>query len=102
MGWQGMASGSIDTVVENWGHPELVKKYIDQQKSVVDVGPTGGKGLIGWFVPAWMAKKYPDITDWKNLNKYASCSRPPSPAARASCSTATRPTSPTTRPWSRT
>jgi glycine betaine/proline transport system substrate-binding protein len=72
VGWQGMASGSIDTIVENWGHADLVKKYIDQQKSVVDAGPTGGEGLIGWFVPQWMTEKYPDITDWKNLNKYAS------------------------------
>jgi len=72
VGWAGMASGSIDTIVENWGHPDLVKKYIDQQKSVVDAGPTGGKGIIGWYVPPWMAQKYPDITDWKNLNKYAS------------------------------
>jgi glycine betaine/proline transport system substrate-binding protein len=72
VGWQGMASGSIDTIVENWGHPDLVKKYIDQQKTVEDAGPTGGKGIIGWYVPPWMAQKYPDITDWKNLNKYAS------------------------------
>ena len=72
VGWQGMASGSIDAVVENWGHPDLVKKYIDQQKTVVDAGPTGGKGIIGWYVPPWMAQKYPDITNWKNLNKYAS------------------------------
>ena len=28
--------------------------------------------MIGWYVPPWMKKKYPDITDWKNLNKYAS------------------------------
>ena len=69
--WQGMASGSIDTVVENWGHDDLVKKYITDQKTVVDAGPTGGKGIIGWYVPPWMAEKYPDITDWKNLNKYA-------------------------------
>ena len=27
--------------------------------------------MIGWYVPPWMKKKYPDITDWKNLNKYA-------------------------------
>jgi glycine betaine/proline transport system substrate-binding protein len=27
--------------------------------------------VIGWFVPPWLAAKYPDITDWKNLNKYA-------------------------------
>jgi len=72
VGWAGMASGSIDTIVENWGHPDLVKKYIDEQKTVADVGPTGGKGIIGWYVPPWMAQKYPDITDSKNLNKYAS------------------------------
>ena len=71
VGWQGMASGSIDTIVENWGHADLVKKYIDEQKSVQDAGPTGGEGLIGWFVPQWMTEKYPDITDYKNLNKYA-------------------------------
>ena len=67
-----MASGSIDTIVENWGHADLVKKYIDGQKSVEDAGLTGGEGLIGWFVPQWMTEKYPDITDYKNLNKYAS------------------------------
>ena len=63
VGWDGMASGSIDTIVENWGHPDLVKKYIDEQKTVEDAGPTGGKGIIGWYVPPWMAEKYPDITD---------------------------------------
>lgn len=72
VGWQGMASGSIDTIVENWGHADLVKKYIDQQKTVENAGDTGSKGIIGWYVPPWMAKKYPDITNWKNLNKYAS------------------------------
>jgi glycine betaine/proline transport system substrate-binding protein len=71
VGWQGMAKGSIDTIVENWGHPDLVKQYIDQQKTVQDAGPTGSQGIIGWYVPPWMAEKYPDITDWKSLNKYA-------------------------------
>lgn len=69
--WQGMASGTIDTVVENWGHPDLVKKYIDEQKVVEDAGLTGNDGIIGWYVPPWMAEKYPDITNWENLNKYA-------------------------------
>ena len=72
VGWQGMANGSIDTIVENWGHPDLKKKYIEQQKTVEEAGPTGSQGIIGWYVPPWMAKKYPDITNWKNLNKYAS------------------------------
>jgi glycine betaine/proline transport system substrate-binding protein len=38
----------------------------------VDAGPTGNEGHIGWYVPPWMAQKYPDILDSKNLNKYAS------------------------------
>jgi glycine betaine/proline transport system substrate-binding protein len=72
VGWQGMSAGTTDTIVENWGHPDLVKKYIDQQKTVQDAGLTKNNGIIGWYVPPWMAKKYPDITNWKNLNKYAS------------------------------
>jgi len=70
--WQGFGTGEVDAVVENWGHPDLKKKYIEQQKTAVEAGPTGNEGLIGWYVPPWMAEKYPDITDYKNLNKYAS------------------------------
>ncbi len=69
--WQGFESGEVDVVLENWGHPDLVKKYIDEKQVAVDAGLTGNKGVIGWYVPPWMAEKYPDITDWKNLNKYA-------------------------------
>ena len=70
--WQGFASGQVDAVLENWGHPELVKTYITEQKVAEDFGQTGNKGIIGWYVPKWMADQYPDITDSKNLNKYAS------------------------------
>lgn len=69
--WQGFGSGEVDVVLENWGHPDLVKKYIDEQKTAVDAGATGNKGVIGWYVPPWLAKEHPDITDWNNLNKYA-------------------------------
>lgn len=69
--WQGFATGEVDAVVENWAHDDLKKKYIEDQKVAVEVGPTGNQGVIGWYVPPWMAEKYPDITDWKNLNKYA-------------------------------
>ena len=31
----------------------------------------GVDGVIGWYVPGWMAEEYPDITDWENLNEYA-------------------------------
>jgi glycine betaine/proline transport system substrate-binding protein len=70
--WQGFGTGEVDAIVENWGHDDLRKKYIDEQKTAVAAGPTRNEGIIGWYVPPWMAEKYPDITDWKNLNKYAS------------------------------
>jgi glycine betaine/proline transport system substrate-binding protein len=73
--WQGFGTGQVDAVVENWGHPDLKKKYLEQEKTGVLAGTTGNKGVIGWYVPPWMAEKYPDITDWKNLNKYASLFR---------------------------
>jgi glycine betaine/proline transport system substrate-binding protein len=69
--WQGFASGQVDAILENWGHDDLKKKFIDQQKVAQDAGSTSLKGIIGWYVPPWMAAKYPDITDSKNLNKYA-------------------------------
>ncbi|HET6739893.1 MAG TPA: ABC transporter substrate-binding protein [Kribbella sp.] len=69
--WQGFGTGQVDVNLENWGHEDLKKKYITESKVAVEAGSTGVKGVIGWYVPPWMAAKYPDITDYKNLNKYA-------------------------------
>ncbi len=70
-GLAGFPTGQTDVILENWGHEDLAKKYITDQKVAVDLGSDGNKGTIGWYVPQWMADKYPDITDWHNLNKYA-------------------------------
>ncbi|WP_084961436.1 ABC transporter substrate-binding protein [Thermoactinospora rubra] len=69
--WEGFETGTVDVIIENWGHEDLKKKFIEEKKVAVEAGSTGNKGVIGWYVPKWMADKYPDITDWKNLNKYA-------------------------------
>jgi glycine betaine/proline transport system substrate-binding protein len=69
--WQGFQTGEVDVILENWGHPDLEKKYIQTDKLAQDAGPNGVTGIIGWYVPGWMVDKYPDITDWNNLNKYA-------------------------------
>ncbi|MGW6281963.1 ABC transporter substrate-binding protein [Kribbella sp. NPDC055071] len=69
--WQGFSTGEVDVNLENWGHEDLKKKYITDDKVAVEAGSTGVKGVIGWYVPPWMAAAHPDITDWKNLNKYA-------------------------------
>ncbi|MDO9457577.1 ABC transporter substrate-binding protein [Nocardioides sp.] len=71
--WQGFGTGEVDVVIEDWGHPDLEKQYFADSGdgSAMEMGPTGNIGVIGWYVPPWMAEKYPDITDWENLSKYA-------------------------------
>jgi glycine betaine/proline transport system substrate-binding protein len=69
--WQGFASGQVDAVLENWGHPELIDLYVKKLHVAQDAGSIGITGQIGWYVPPWMKKKYPDITSWKSLNKYS-------------------------------
>ena len=78
--WQGFGSGEVDVVIEDWGHPDLEKQYFASKGgdgSAQAFGPTGNVGIIGWYVPPWLAEKYPDITDWKNLNKYADLFKTP-------------------------
>jgi glycine betaine/proline transport system substrate-binding protein len=73
--WRDFESGEVDVIVENWGHNHLKEEFIEQKKVALSAGLTGNKGVIGWYVPEWMVKKYPDITNWRNLNKYASLFR---------------------------
>lgn len=67
--YDAMEAGSVDVVIEDWGGGRW-KEWTDRG-SVVEVGPNGNIGKIGMFVAPWMVEKYPDITDSKNLNKYA-------------------------------
>lgn len=69
--WQGLSTGQIDAILENWGHDDLRQQYIDIMGVAQNAGATGNIGQIGWYVPPWMVQQYPDITDWHNLNKYA-------------------------------
>ena len=72
--WQGFATGEVDVVIEDWGHPDLEKKFFEGSGdgSGMDFGPNGNVGIIGWYVPPWLAEEHPDILKWENLNKYAS------------------------------
>lgn len=65
-----LASGDGHVIMEEWSHEaELAKAEADG--TAVDLGSPGNVGIIGWYVPGWLAEEYPDILDWKNLNKYA-------------------------------
>jgi glycine betaine/proline transport system substrate-binding protein len=69
--WEGFETGEVDAIVENWGHADLIQTYVEEKGVAVAAGSTGIDGIIGWFVPPWMATEYPDITDWEKLNGYA-------------------------------
>ena len=68
--YDAIEAGTTDVIIEDWGGGRW-KAWTDRG-SVVLVGSNGNVGKIGMFVAPWMVKKYPDITNSKNLNKYAS------------------------------
>ncbi|MFB7590199.1 ABC transporter substrate-binding protein [Streptomyces sp. NPDC056169] len=69
--WDALSQGRVDAILEDWGHPDQEKRYIDAKGTITRGGDLGVTGHIGWFVPAYFAEKHPDVTEWKNLNKYA-------------------------------
>ncbi|QIJ64316.1 ABC transporter substrate-binding protein [Streptomyces sp. JB150] len=69
--WDALSQGRVDALLEDWGHPEQEQRYVKEKKTVTRGGDLGVTGHIGWYVPTYFAKKHPDVTHWKNLNKYA-------------------------------
>ncbi|MFC9955665.1 ABC transporter substrate-binding protein [Streptomyces prasinus] len=69
--WDALSQGRVDAILEDWGHPDQERRYVEEKKTITPGGDLGVTGHIGWFVPTYFAEKHPDITDWKNLDKYA-------------------------------
>ncbi|MER5843721.1 MULTISPECIES: ABC transporter substrate-binding protein [Streptomyces] len=69
--WDALSQGRVDAILEDWGHPDQERRYVEDKKTITPGGDLGVTGHIGWFVPTYFAEKHPDITDWKNLDKYA-------------------------------
>lgn len=72
--WQGFGTGEVDVVIEDWGHPDLEKKFFEESGdgSAMDFGENGNVGIIGWYVPGWLAEAHPEVLDWEGLNDFAS------------------------------
>ncbi|MFE7382678.1 ABC transporter substrate-binding protein [Streptomyces zhihengii] len=69
--WDALSQGRVDAILEDWGHPEQEQRYIEDKGTITRGGDLGVTGHIGWFVPTYFAEQHPDVTDWKNLDKYA-------------------------------
>src|SRR3954468_24373865 len=65
--FQGMADGKVDAVLEDWQHVDQYKQYIDKAGTVVQGGPLGVEGHIGWFIPKYLMDQHPEFKTWEGL-----------------------------------
>jgi glycine betaine/proline transport system substrate-binding protein len=67
--FQAMTDGKVDVVLEDWNNIDLAVNthYVTKEKSVVDLGPSGVIGHIGWFIPTYLMKQHPEFKTWQGL-----------------------------------
>lgn len=67
--WDALASGDADASLEVWpsGHGERIQQYITEQNLVVDGGPLGPQGVIGWYIPKYVLEAHPELASWEGL-----------------------------------
>src|SRR3954465_6377116 len=71
--WVGLDAGDLDANLEIWpsGHAADRKTYIDEKKTVVDIGTLGPKAKIGWYVPTFVTDAHPELKTWEGFKKPA-------------------------------
>ena len=64
-----LANGQLSATLEVWpsGHAKDQKKFIDANNGVVDGGPLGVIGQIGWWIPTYMLTDHPELATWEGL-----------------------------------
>jgi glycine betaine/proline transport system substrate-binding protein len=80
--WSAMAQGRVDGLLESWGHEDLYANYVTKQHSVVDGGPLGAVGHIGWFVPAYVIQEHSALASWEGLKTNFALFRTPESGAQ--------------------
>jgi len=67
--FQAMTDGKVDVVLEDWGniHLKINQHFVTKQKSIVDLGPSGVVGHIGWYIPTYLMKQHPEFKTWRGL-----------------------------------
>jgi glycine betaine/proline transport system substrate-binding protein len=61
--WVGLDAGDLDANLEIWpsGHVTDHKTYVEEKKSVVDLGKLGPAAKIGWYVPKFVVDEHPEL-----------------------------------------
>ena len=67
--WPAIASGDLHASLEVWpsGHAANVAEYIENQQTVVNGGPLGPIGKIGWWIPAYLLDEHPELATWEGF-----------------------------------
>jgi glycine betaine/proline transport system substrate-binding protein len=67
--FQAMTDGKVDVVLEDWGnfHLKINTHFATKEKSIIDLGPSGVIGHIGWYIPTYLMKQHPEFKTWKGL-----------------------------------
>jgi glycine betaine/proline transport system substrate-binding protein len=65
--FQAMADGKVDAVLEDWQHTDQYMQFIDGAGTVVQGGPLGVEGHIGWFIPKFVMDEHPEFKSWEGL-----------------------------------
>jgi glycine betaine/proline transport system substrate-binding protein len=65
--FQAMADGKVDAVLEDWQHVDQYEQFIDKAGTVVQGGPLGVEGHIGWFIPKYLLDEHPEFESWEGL-----------------------------------
>jgi glycine betaine/proline transport system substrate-binding protein len=65
--FQAMADGKVDAVLEDWQHVDEYDQYIKKAGTVVQGGPNGVEGHIGWFIPKYLMDEHPEFKTWEGL-----------------------------------
>jgi glycine betaine/proline transport system substrate-binding protein len=62
----GLAAGDLDACLELWpsGVTAEEQAYLDEG-SVLEVGPLGAVGQIGWYVPRYVQERFPETATWE-------------------------------------
>jgi glycine betaine/proline transport system substrate-binding protein len=66
--FQAMADGKVDIVPEDWNNILLKvnQKYV-KSGTIQNLGSNGVIGHIGWYVPTYLMKQYPQFKTWRGL-----------------------------------
>lgn len=67
--WAALGAGDAHASLEVWpsGHQKNVEQYINELGVVVNGGPLGPVGKIGWYIPTYMLDDHPELATWEGF-----------------------------------